>query len=179
MPVHFRALTMQVLLEAKAQLERILASKLEQASSSRNQDAVTRFTRLYVPLGLQVCCESHAGSLGIIPLGQSTCAGKPDTQDSHCCSDSVHIWLLVAPTNSEAASSIPSGICFPSCKALMLSKLPFILLLQLLLHAGLTIPVLQLQEKGLAQFTDYYKQQIGSSAEEAYNALIEATGRQG
>lgn len=43
----------KVLLESKQQLERIVASKLQQASSSHNQADVVRFTRLYAPLGLK------------------------------------------------------------------------------------------------------------------------------
>ena len=45
---------LQVVLEAKQQLERIIASKLEQAASSRSQDDIVRFSRLYVPLGVPV-----------------------------------------------------------------------------------------------------------------------------
>ena len=45
---------MQVLLEAKRQLESIIAVKLEAASSQHNTDGIIRFVRLYVPLSMQV-----------------------------------------------------------------------------------------------------------------------------
>ena len=41
-------------MQAKQQLERIIATKLEAASSQHNTQAVIRFARLYVPLSMQV-----------------------------------------------------------------------------------------------------------------------------
>ena len=50
---------MQVLAEAKQQLQVIFRGKLEAAAKAGDHPAVVRFAQLYVPLGLQVsqiCC---------------------------------------------------------------------------------------------------------------------------
>lgn len=82
-------LWMQVLLEAKRQLEAIIAVKLEAASSQHNTDGVMRFVRLYAPLSMQVRPPTNLCLLILFGLAMVAARAILQVSDVCCIADSL------------------------------------------------------------------------------------------